>query len=231
MAFINNISSIFDKLKAVKIALNNPQPVLDHPDIIAPVPRPPQAGDAEARIDAMIARTVKIEGDKYTETTGDRGGATKDGVTLKYLKGVGISRGDLDRDGDIDKDDVRLVTPAIAEKLYKQDFYLDPRINRLPEPLQPVVFDAGVNSGPPRAIILLQKALRAELGVFFPADGVIGPATRAKAEEAVAKFGAAAVVGAVVDARIAWYNAIVREDPVQEKFLRGWIARANSFRI
>lgn len=181
-------------------------------------------------VDQMIADIVRREGG-YNEVAGDAGGATNDGISLKYLRGVGILRGDLDHNHVIDKFDIKLVTPAIAAQLYKQDFYQTPHIDKLPVELQPIVFDVAVNSGPPRGIMLLQKALSKLTGTFIPADGISGPQTALAAHDAITKYGAAAVVNAVVEKRIAWYNAIVAENPSQQKFLRGWINRANEFKV
>ena len=170
----------------------------------------------------------------------DKGGATNLGISLRYLKGVGLLRGDLDHDGDIDKDDIRLVSPPVAAQLYLEDFFLGPRINRLPELLHPLMFDMAVNHGPPRAIIMLQKTLRGLPGrfvfasgktPFIIADGVVGPQTRVAAELAIKNHGFRTVQNALVDTRIAFYNAIVREDPTQYKFIDGWLNRAEEFRF
>ncbi|MBI1313678.1 hypothetical protein GC176_20490 [bacterium] len=220
------LKDFFGIIPQVKLAVD----AWNHPDVKAPAPPAPPAPQAQSQIDRMIADILRKEGG-YNDIRGDAGGATNKGISLRYLKGIGLKRGDLDHDGDIDKDDIRIVTPEIAARLYKEDFYLAPHIDRLPEPLQPIIFDIAVNSGPPRAIILLQKVLRAQLNEFIAADGVIGPGTRTKAEEALAKFGVKAMVNAVVDARCAWYNAIVREDPSQAKFLKGWLNRAATFRM
>lgn len=214
-----------------------PKPTTAPPPAAVPsrIPRvsPPPAPSPEPEnryIDDMIAGVVKREGG-YNDVAGDAGGATNDGISLRYLKGVGIVKGDLDHDGDIDKDDIRLVTPAVAASFYKHDFFYEPRIDRLPSGLQEQVFDIAVNSGPPRAITLLQKALRGILGTFVVADGVIGPKTRACCDQAIAKVGLRGVTNAVVEQRVAWYKAVVAENPVDQKFLAGWLNRANSFRV
>jgi len=181
-------------------------------------------------VQEQIDDIIRREGG-FNDHKEDKGGATNLGISLRYLKGVGLLRGDLDHDGDIDKDDIRLVSPPVAAQLYLEDFFLGPRINRLPELLHPLMFDMAVNHGPPRALILLQKTLRKLLGRFMVADGVIGPQTRIAAEEALTKLGFRTVQNALVDTRIAFYNAIVREDPTQYKFIDGWLNRAEEFRF
>jgi lysozyme family protein len=179
----------------------------------------------------MIAAVIKVETDKYTDIAGDKGGPTKDGISLRYLRGVGLLKGDFNHDGVIDKFDVMLVNPTRAAELYKEDFYFLPHINALDPVVQPVVFDVAVNSGAPRAIMLLQKAIRDLNGSFIAADGVCGPATVAAEHQVYASKGSAALVNEVVKQRLAWYDAIVRENPVEQKFLDGWKDRANSFRV
>jgi lysozyme family protein len=181
-------------------------------------------------VDQMIADIIEREGG-YNDIPDDKGGATNEGISLRYLKGVGLNRGDLDHDGDIDKDDVRMVTPFVAADLYREDFFTGPHIDRLPPELQPVMFDMAVNLGPPRAIMLLQGTLRGLLVVVLKDDGVLGPQTRVFAEQALAKFGFKAVQNAVVTSRKEFYDQIVARDPSQQKFLAGWKRRADEFKV
>jgi len=182
------------------------------------------------RIDQMIAVIIKNEGDKYTNIPGDKGGPTKDGITLKYAHGVGFISMDLDHDGDVDERDIMLVTAELAATLYRHDFFEAPRISRLPVELQPQVFDTAVNSGPPRSIQMLQRTL-GKLGYRTDVDGVIGPEVISKANAACTALGWAVVNDAVVDTRKEFYRVIVKMDPSQQKFIHGWINRAESWYV
>jgi lysozyme family protein len=175
-------------------------------------------------VDQMIEDIIRREGG-YNDQENDKGGATNQGISLRYAKGVGL---DLDGDGDTDKDDIQMVTPEVAAGLYKKDFFIYPKIDRLPEEIQPLLFDSAVNHGPPRAIMLLQKVLN--LAGFGPmgVDGVIGPKTRAVAEKAQNEMGNF-LNNAIVDERINFYKRIVANDPSQQKWFRGWMNRANEF--
>lgn len=176
-------------------------------------------------VDQMADAIVKREGDKYTNDPIDKGGPTRNGVTLAYMRGKGIVTADLNHDGKIDERDVQMVSPEIAKQYYISDFFLAPHFNWLPAGLHAVCFDMAVNHGPHRAIQLLQKALG------LPADGAIGPYTRQAAEAAIAKLGFKAVENAVVNAREAFYNAIIAQDPSQAKYRDGWLHRAEEFRV
>jgi len=175
-------------------------------------------------VDEMIADIIDREGG-YNDIDADRGGATNLGVSLRYAKGVGL---DLDGDGDTDKDDIRLVTPDVAAALYREDFFIDPRIDRLPDAVQPQVFDCAVNHGPPRAIMFVQTVIN--LAGFGPVDvdGVLGPHTRRCAQEAQDEMGGL-FSNAIMHERINFYRSIVAKDPEQRTFLKGWLNRAHEF--
>lgn len=76
------------------------------------------------------------------------------------------------------------------------------------------VFDASVNMGSGTAAKILQRVL----GVT--ADGVLGPAT-------VAKANSGDYVEAFIAARCQHYKDIVTANPAKGKFLKQWLARAS----
>ncbi|SER29737.1 Predicted Peptidoglycan domain-containing protein [Faunimonas pinastri] len=177
-------------------------------------------------VDQMIDDIIKREGG-YNEVRGDAGGATNLGVSLRYAKGK--PEMDLDHDGDIDKHDIMLVTPEIAHRLYKRDFFQAPGIDGFPDVLQPQLFDISVNAGGGRSIKCLQEALNACAKAGLKVDGYSGPKTEAAAANAVARLGAKTVVNQIVAERIEFYQSIVAHDASQSKFLKGWTNRAKSF--
>ncbi len=184
-------------------------------------------------VENMAREIVRREGG-FVDDAADPGGATQHGVSLRYARRMGL---DIDRDGDTDADDIRLVTPEQAAALYVRDFFEAPGLDRLPEPLQPVLFDFAVNAGPARAIICLQEVLSEvaaaapDLGLMpLAADGRIGPKTREACRHAFEAMGPF-LVNAVVEARIAYYRDLVSRDPSRRRFLAGWINRANEFRL
>jgi len=180
-------------------------------------------------IDEIIDEVFDREGRKFHDVPGDRGGPTgAGGISLRYARGIGL---DLDDDGDTDVDDIKLVTLDKARELYKQDFFYGPRINVLPERLQPQVFDTAIPSGPPMAIILLQRVLNRRFGYSLTEDGRVGKKTRSAAQAACDEFGWVRVNNDLVDVRKAFFNSIVARDPGQAKFLSGWLKRAESFRV
>ena len=67
--------------------------------------------------------------------------------------------------------DIKTLTIDGAKKIYKEDFWDKLSLDKLPTEITFDIFDMAVNSGPARAIKLLQLCVKAE------EDGVIGPNT------------------------------------------------------
>lgn len=166
------------------------------------------------------------------ENPNDRGGITNKGVSLRYAKGIGL---DMDGDGDVDGEDIRLVDRETAARLFLEDFYRKPGIDRLPVPIQAFATDCAVNHGPANAIRFVQRVC-IEAG-FMPAvsingrpqdDGVLGPKTIEAARRAAHDMGRYLLM-ALVEERKRFFRAIVRKDPSQTWALNGWLARAEGF--
>nr|WP_210340258.1 glycoside hydrolase family 108 protein [Microvirga splendida] len=106
----------------------------------------------------------------FVHHPGDPGGATKFGITRETLSRA--------RGYPASVTDVRELTRAEAVALYRRLYWDAVRADELPPGLDLAVFDLAVNSGPVRAVRMLQTTL----GV--PADGLMGPVTLKAAGEA-----------------------------------------------
>ena len=171
-------------------------------------------------VEELIEEVLRKEGG-YSNHPSDRGGPTKFGITQQTLSTwLGRSVG---------ADEVRALDVETAREIYERNYYAAPRIDTLPEEIQPIVFDCAVNHGPRRAITFVQKVLN-EAG-FGPVDvdGTIGPQTREAAEEAQQAMGGF-FCNAIVEERLAFYDRLAF-DRTQAPFLRGWRLRAESFRV
>ena len=124
-----------------------------------------------AKFQRCVDIVLKHEGG-FTEGRGDPGGTTNYGISLRYARGQG-SLFDLDGDGDVDRDDILLVTPEKASIAYRDWFWRDVRGDELPPGVDLAIFDFAVNSGASRAIRETQMALGLQV------DGVLGPVTMA----------------------------------------------------
>lgn len=172
-------------------------------------------------VDAIENVILKHEGG-FVNHRADKGGATNYGITHStlsswYRRPVTI-------------DDVRKLTRETAIEIYYHQYLKQPKIDKLPDPIWLQVFDIGVNSGPKRGIQMLQQVLN-DAG-FGPVDidGIIGPQTIDATENALEEMGPY-LTNAIVEERIKFYENIVEGNPSQSVFLKGWLNRANSFRV
>jgi lysozyme family protein len=177
---------------------------------------PARNADADARFAECVQIVLKHEGG-FVDHPADPGGATKHGISLRYARTLG-SMLDLDRDGDVDRADILLVTPAKAAMVYRDWFWRDVKGDDLPAGIDLVAFDFAVNSGPARAIRSLQRAVGAQ------PDGFIGPATLGAVRLALPNR--RAVIEAVCNDRLDFLRGL-RTWPV---FGRGWAARVEDVR-
>lgn len=116
--------------------------------------------------------------------------------------------------------DIRSITEDDARAIYRQNYFDKPKLGQLPQDLQASVFDMFINSGS-NAIKILQKAAGLPES---QQDGFIGPSTLA------AVISANVSKSDYADARIAFYKELVRKKPKTQKYLNGWITRANKYR-
>lgn len=181
------------------------------------------------RIRRIAEEIVAREGG-YVNDPDDPGGATNHGITIHTLRRLGL---DLTGEGRVDAADVRRLTRAQAVDILVEHFFARPGIGRLPEVLQPSVFDMYVNAGS-HAVRLLQRML-AKMGYDTVADGVIGPQTVSHAHQAAARA-PALVADAYAIERRNYYYALGDARPASRKFARrrdggkgGWITRAEAF--
>lgn len=102
----------------------------------------------------------------------DPGGITNLGVSLRFLRAIGL---DINGDGVVDRADIIDIAPADVAKLFRRHFWDRLLCDQLPAGIDVAVFDCGVNQGNARSARILQKCLKVK------ADGVIGPVTVAAA--------------------------------------------------
>jgi lysozyme family protein len=160
-------------------------------------------------IDALLDDVLRREGG-CVDHPADRGGPTKFGITATTL-------GDWRRLGRAaTAQEIAALTPDEARAIYRRRYIADPGFEGIKHPpLLALLVDAGVHSGPKRAVEWLQTAL----GVS--ADGVLGPRTRA------ALIGADPVVlyRRVLAARLRFLGRLITQDRRQAAFAAGWMAR------
>ena len=177
-----------------------------------------------------IAEEIVAREGGFVNDPDDPGGATNHGVTIHTLRRLGM---DLTGDGQVSEADVRRLTRPQAVAIFVEHYYRRPKIDALPDGLQPSVFDMYVNAGA-AAVRILQRLLT-DMGFPCDPDGMIGPATiRAcamAAEAAPSHFADAYAI-----ARRNYYYSLADQRTASRKYARrrdggkgGWIARAEEF--
>ena len=106
--------------------------------------------------DRLFKWLIELEGG-FVDHPDDPGGATKYGITKRVAK--------------LFRKDVREITLNDAKRIYRELYYKNYGIDRLPDPWKVAAFLTGVLVGPGRAIRRMQKILG------LKTDGIIGPVT------------------------------------------------------
>jgi lysozyme family protein len=109
----------------------------------------------------------------FTDDERDPGNNLPDGRKGSTMLGVTQFNWEQHTGHEVTHEQMRKLTPADVEPLYKKKYWDVVRADELPSGIDYVLFDMGVNAGPGRSIKLAQ----ATVGV--PADGGLGPITMA----------------------------------------------------
>ena len=162
----------------------------------------------KANFDSAFARVMQSEGG-YVNDPADRGGETNLGVTIgawgAYL-GRAIQPGEM-----------KALTQEKVKPFYRAMYWDKVRGDDLPAGVDYAAFDFAVNAGVSRAAKLLQRAI----GTVD--DGVIGPGTLGL----VAKANHQKLLDDFTAQKQRFYNGLAASNPSQQKFLKGWMARAD----
>ena len=154
--------------------------------------------------DKAIIFTLKQEGG-YVNDQKDPGGETKYGISKKQYPFLDISALTLEQ----------------VKNIYHTDYWMPAKCEQISYPLNMVHFDCAVNSGIPRAIIILQRT------VGVDDDGILGPITLA----AINKQDADVLAILAIAEREHFYRVLVQEKPQLLKFLHIWLNRCDALKV
>ena len=155
-------------------------------------------------------------GAKYTNKKSDKGGATKYGITIATWRTVGY---DKNGDGKIDEKDVKLIDEEDFKKVLKRNFWDKWKADQIKnQKIAEFLVDWLWNSGK-WGIIKPQQLL----GVT--ADGIVGAKTLA----AVNNYpNQRKLFESLKNARKAYIDKVIKNDPSQIVNKKGWLNRINS---
>lgn len=180
-----------------------------------------------------IATDIVAREGGYVNDPDDPGGPTKYGVTIHTMRRLGL---DLDRNGVINSNDVKLLTVSQAVKIFVEQYFRKTGIWRLPEDLQATVFDMNVNAGGNSIKILQRLVNHIDLSTpAIAADGALGPKTAAKVQRAYDRMGSDLIDAYGIERRNYYFRIADRRVGFR-KYARtraggkgGWIKRAEEF--
>lgn len=165
------------------------------------------------RIDFFCNWLLTWEGG-YVNNPYDNGGATNKGVTFKTWQKVGY---DKNKDGVIDLKDLKLVSNEDVRDRVLKPYYWDKfKCDQIED--DAIAFlccQMAWGSGPATAIKKVQKCLG------LVADGIVGKKTLG-ALKGISAF------NKLKKMREEWFNSIVKNNPSQKIFLKGWMRRLDS---
>lgn len=176
--------------------------------------------------DPAIKVVLQHEGG-YVNNPNDPGGATKFGISLRFLKGI-PEFGDFNGDGIVDIQDIKNMDRADAVTIYKACWWDKYKYYNIDDQtLATKVFDLSVNMGANRAHILLQQALNNAFHLNLDCDGVIGPATLSVINE-LDDSTEQILLTEYCNQVWGFYQRLIANKPSLKVFEKGWKNRAYS---
>lgn len=147
----------------------------------------------------------------------DKGGATNMGITIGTWRQIGY---DKDGDGDIDVQDIRLLDEhdfSAVLKIYWNRWQANKILN---QSVANILVDWVFTSGAwgvkiPQRILGLKQ------------DGAVGQLTLKAVNSANQKE----LFDKIFEARKKFFNDIVKNNPSQKRFIKGWLNRLNDFKF
>lgn len=170
---------------------------------------------ARTRFDICLDEVLRHEGG-YADHPSDPGGATNLGITRQTL----ADWRKIAPWWALEKSEVRGLRREEAARIYRANYWERSGAGHLPPGLDLALFDFAVNSGPDRAVRVLQAELAATV------DGRIGPLTLDAIKTRIALKGATGLIDAFCGRRLSF----LRQLSTYATFGKGWSARVAAIR-
>lgn len=162
----------------------------------------------------------------YSDHEHDRGGATKYGISLRFLRNANIN---IDDELIINENDILSLSKEKAKSIYKKywwdkyKYYLIDNIQ-----IAAKLFDFSINMSGKRAHKLIQSAVNKSPGFPLKVDGLFGEKTLKEINDSCGTYGYVPLLVELKKEAISYYTTLVLKNENLKCFLKGWLVRANS---
>ena len=151
----------------------------------------------------------------YVDDPYDKGGATKYGISSRFIKA-----------NDLKIKDVKELTLLQAKEIYHMFFWNPLKIDSFNDStVQLFLFDTAINCGNEKAALLLQSSINSISHIAV--DGKIGNETISTCNNITSNDSNNKLLKRLMlSNRIAYYMHIIESNETQRRFLKGWVNRA-----
>jgi len=173
--------------------------------------------------------TIFLHEGRYVDSKSDPGGATNFGISLRFLMSIGDldkdgwPDGDINHDGIINAEDIKMLTKDRAANMYRMYFWDKNRYDLIhDQKVATKVFDLAVNMGSYAAHKIAQRAVRSAVGIQLLEDGAFGKKTLMAIEMAKPEI----MMVALKSEAAGYYRSIKYKGATD--YIKGWLNRAYS---
>lgn len=181
-----------------------------------------------ADFDQAIKAILAHEG-RYSDDKNDSGGPTDYGISLRFLRSIGDIDcdgwldGDINKDHDINVEDIKALSLDDAIRLYRMYFWDVNGYEKIHVQIVATkIFDLAVNMGDRPANKIAQRAVRSVCGLKLQEDGILGLRSLA----AINMCPPYALLAAIRSEAAGYYRSIKTKGA--NTFIDGWLNRAYS---